>query len=1277
MAQSATDWYTLKAGGKAIGSIEIKRSRQEQGGRPVHVTEVSNVNYFSRAGSPFEMNTLSRFVEAPEGGRPLQFSYRYDLGEQRLLQAEGKLEGDTLDLRMFRDSEAYAGKAPVVENQFMFPGGPGIDKMYQQHFSDKPGSRFCFQTLSLGVRPEIVNTEVTLIGQETLSLSGKKPLRKFEVRNPVNRDSTVYEWRDVKGKLYKAHSVGSDMEMVYASRQEVRRLNQGGQSTVDLVSNSAVISNLIPQSRMTTEALYRIAPLTGQSINWRQAIPVGDRQRVIDPGSTPLERSDQTDQADQGDVLFLKVFQREPADSSVLFPIQFDKNYLQATPYMQVTDATIERTAEEIIGTEKRAYFAARMLQQWVYKNIDQKDLSLGFASAKETMQRRQGDCTEHAVLLAALARSLGIPSRVAVGLIYLPQGNEALGRFVYHMWTEVYIGNMEHGEWVPLDATNPEALPDATHIKVADSPLTDVNDLMGLTERVVGLMGKIKIDVLKAMALAQSVLSVSKQPGSLTVEIPKLDLDEIDIKSLSRKAIKRYRVEAPPISLSQDTAEGLFTYGVERLTRAEDPAQYSQAVSAFRKAIGKLRQPLEYYRMGERLASIEMYPLAREAFKSAMQTDGSLSPMVESYISGYFPAKTLSESQNQTFMHGISLQIDNRNPMGAAAVFQELTREAPDFAPAYRHLGEVTNGSEAISALSHAVTLAPNDYRNADSLGDALMAQNRYVLAAKAYRKAYETLKGQSFAQSKPWQEEIEGKLKLASGAAMLAGNKSSVSGWLETGKGLLRQNRLDEAIKAFSNATRLQPTATDAQVHLFLAHLRNSDWEALEASKGRIGSLSAGNPLAARLLGQHQIRTRQYPQAIRTLQRAISMEPGNRDGYLTLSTAYHRLAEQAETAQAAGKPSKSLPVYRKQAEDALKQGLNRVRDPWGKQALELQLAKLLLTHAKATEAQPLAEAVIAENPLSAQAYLLCGKAQYYQGDYSAAEATLKTARLLNPNDAEVLTLLGHVALEMGKEALALDFYQKAYKADPGSVESALSLRNLIAKMGVAAKKPPAYLELTNDEHDYLNLVLFWEKKKQQNYLEYLRSYSRYLDLKTLVSVQGIEATQTFASELSHIYDQALAFYNKLKDLQPPPRYRTYHYLNMYSTLKLLEVYQHIINDIGWRTPKEFENSNKEFNRLTAELNALDERENRELSVIVKNYPPPILAGMSIESNLDQTISSLENEETRLLGEIKTKKDEHAKSKTKGTTGSAGQLQAPPPANAASSSLAPSAQPR
>jgi hypothetical protein len=78
-----------------------------------------------------------------------------------------------------------------------------------------------------------------------------------------------------------------------------------------------------------------------------------------------------------------------------------------------------------------------------------------------------------------------------------------------------------------------------------------------------------------------------------------------------------------------------------------------------------------------------------------------------------------------------------------------------------------------------------------------------------------------------------------------------------------------------------------------------------------------------------------------------------------------------------------------------------------------------------------------------------------------------------------------------------------------------------------------------------------------------------------------------------------------------------------------------------------------------------------------VKNYPPPILAGMSIESNLDQTISSLENEETRLLGEIKTKKDEHAKSKTKGTTGSAGQLQAPPPANAASSSLAPSAQPR
>ncbi|MGL1576689.1 hypothetical protein ACSTHJ_00090, partial [Vibrio parahaemolyticus] len=73
--------------------------------------------------------------------------------------------------------------------------------------------------------------------------------------------SKVLEWRDAQGKLYKAQSLGADgMEMVYANRRQ----SVHSAESLDLVTSSAVITNAIPQPRITTEALYRISPLNGE-----------------------------------------------------------------------------------------------------------------------------------------------------------------------------------------------------------------------------------------------------------------------------------------------------------------------------------------------------------------------------------------------------------------------------------------------------------------------------------------------------------------------------------------------------------------------------------------------------------------------------------------------------------------------------------------------------------------------------------------------------------------------------------------------------------------------------------------------------------------------------------------------------------------------------------------------------------------------------------------------------------------------------------------------------
>ncbi|MGD9201101.1 MAG: transglutaminase domain-containing protein, partial [Chitinispirillia bacterium] len=61
----------------------------------------------------------------------------------------------------------------------------------------------------------------------------------------------------------------------------------------------------------------------------------------------------------------------------------------------------------------------------------------------------QEGDCTEHAVLTAAMCRAAGIPSRIAVGIAYV---DTFLGRkniFVPHAWTQVFI----QGKWYSIDA--------------------------------------------------------------------------------------------------------------------------------------------------------------------------------------------------------------------------------------------------------------------------------------------------------------------------------------------------------------------------------------------------------------------------------------------------------------------------------------------------------------------------------------------------------------------------------------------------------------------------------------------------------------------------------------------------------------------------------------------------------------------------------------------------------------------------------------------------------
>lgn len=169
--------------------------------------------------------------------------------------------------------------------------------------------------------------------------------------------------------------------------------------------------------------------------------------------------------------------------------------YLAASTLCDAKDAKIRKLARQAVRGAKTPAEKADALRKFVTDYITDKNLDIGFATASEVARKRCGDCSEHAVLLAALARAAGLPSRGVCGIVEVPQGPfmpEQDSAFGYHMWTQVYIG----GQWVDIDASLRETDVEPNHVAVSLLPLGD-EGLMDSVVSLVPLLGQLEIEVL------------------------------------------------------------------------------------------------------------------------------------------------------------------------------------------------------------------------------------------------------------------------------------------------------------------------------------------------------------------------------------------------------------------------------------------------------------------------------------------------------------------------------------------------------------------------------------------------------------------------------------------------------------------------------------------------------------------------------------------------------------------------------------------------------------
>lgn len=142
-----------------------------------------------------------------------------------------------------------------------------------------------------------------------------------------------------------------------------------------------------------------------------------------------------------------------------------DPRYREASPVVDCNDPAIRDAARRSLASVSAGEWArAEALRAFVHRHITGKDLASVFASASSVMRERSGDCTEHAVLLAAMLRAAGIPSRLAAGVVYAREFAGIRGCYAWHMWTQAIID----GQWRDLDATLADRPFHAGHVLVA-----------------------------------------------------------------------------------------------------------------------------------------------------------------------------------------------------------------------------------------------------------------------------------------------------------------------------------------------------------------------------------------------------------------------------------------------------------------------------------------------------------------------------------------------------------------------------------------------------------------------------------------------------------------------------------------------------------------------------------------------------------------------------------------------------------------------------------------
>jgi len=467
-------WYILKMMGQACGDMHSVIKTEDGKVTTSSKTTIS----IGRGDAVAKITMESLFVETVDG-TPVMMKSVQNTGGKPITSTYTFQQDGSIELVTEQNGKPITKQLPKPEGVWLTPNA--ADQFVRQRM--KSGAK---EITLRSVTPEMGATPVTVKYTDFEKTSVVVDGRTVEAtKRKITTDTgqgvfKSTDYVDEDGELIKSRmSVGGiNIDVIASTRAEA----QAGAKTKAappeiMVSTFCKPDRPIENPREVTRAVLTLSveedmpklPETGA-----QKVAADGNRATLTISTTSLSPAPEADATD-------------PA-------------LLAATTLANSQDPEVAKLATRAIASlnngEDTPAAKAEACRRFVHRYISKKNLGTAFATASEVARSKQGDCTEHGVLLTALLRSNGIRSRAVVGLVYADQFAGSQGIFGYHMWTQALLEVDGKHRWVDLDATLDDSTPfDATHIALDVTKLEDGAPASGLGA-VAPLLGALKIKV-------------------------------------------------------------------------------------------------------------------------------------------------------------------------------------------------------------------------------------------------------------------------------------------------------------------------------------------------------------------------------------------------------------------------------------------------------------------------------------------------------------------------------------------------------------------------------------------------------------------------------------------------------------------------------------------------------------------------------------------------------------------------------------------------------------